>query len=315
MPPLDSRAFFDVHTHVGLDAAFMLRGWWPYAATAQNLVDEMDRANIGYACCWPFTLPTAFDPMAFAREKRIALLPGRFPFDLETELLLNEVERLGAADRLFVFGMFDPGREVEKQLENLRKVRGRIAGLKSQTTVLQSPVRKLCDEAAGLMQFAAENDLPVVLHTAVNDSWAHVNDCLDVAAAHPAVRFNLAHSLRFDRPALERAASMPNVWVDCSAHLIHCELARKNIAAVAAVDRRVKTNYDDPVRVLSDIEAMLPGRYMWGSDNPFMSWVDDKLKLMSSYAKEAAALHALPAEVRERMGVTNPRRWLFGGNR
>jgi predicted TIM-barrel fold metal-dependent hydrolase len=307
-----SEGLLDVHTHVGLDAGFMLRGWWPYAATAGQLLDEMDRNGIHHACCWAFTLPTAFDSLKFARESRLELLPGRFPFDLEPELLLDEIARLGASDRLFVFAMFDPAREVDKQLANLQKLKGRIAGLKSQTTILQSPVKKLCDEAAGLMHFAAENNLPVVLHTSINDPWAHAKDCLDVAAAHPTVRFNLAHSLRFDEPLLQRAAQMKNVWIDCSAHIIHCELARKNSAAIAEQSRRVKTNYDDPVAVLKDIEAMLPGKYMWGSDNPYMSWVDDKLKLMSSYTKEAAVLHALPTDVRRRMGTLAPRAWLFG---
>ena len=163
-----------------------------------------------------------------------------------------------------------------------------------------------------MMHFAAENDLPVVLHTSVNDAWAQVSDCLDVAAAHPKVRFNLALSLRFDLPSLERASLMSNVWIDCSAHIIHCELARGDSKAVAEASRRVKTNYADPVQVLADIEAILPGRYLWGSDNPYMSWVDDKLKLMSSYAKEVAVLHALPADVRRRMACDAPRRWLFG---
>jgi predicted TIM-barrel fold metal-dependent hydrolase len=222
------------------------------------------------------------------------------------------VERLGSNDRLLVFAMFDPGREIERQLSNLESLRGRIAGLKSQTTILRSPVRALRDEAAGLMHFAADHDLPVVLHTSVNDPWAQASDCLEVAAAHPKVRFNLAHSLRFDRPLLERAGQMSNVWVDCSAHIIHCQLARSNSAAVAEASRRVACNYDDPAAVLVEIESILRGRYLWGSDNPYMSWRDDKLALISSYAREATVLHALPAAVRDRMARRAPRYWLFG---
>ena len=32
--------WFDVHTHVGLDAGFYLRRWRPYACTARQLLDE-----------------------------------------------------------------------------------------------------------------------------------------------------------------------------------------------------------------------------------------------------------------------------------
>lgn len=308
----NAEGLFDVHTHVGLDAGFYLRGWSPYAAGAQQLLNEMDRNGIQNAVCFPFTLPSAFDSMKFARENRIELLPGRFPFDLENQILLQEVERLNADNRLLPFAMFDPGREIDQQLSNLQSLRGRIAGLKSQTTTLRSPVRRLCDEAASLMHFAADNDLPIVLHTSVNDPWAQVSDCLEVATAYPEVRFDLAHSLRFDRPLLERAAQMSNVWVDCSAHIIHCQLARSNSPAVAEPSRRMSCNYDDPAAVLVEIESMLQGRYLWGSDNPYMSWRDDNLALISSYAKEAAVLHALPLAVRDRMARTAPRHWLFG---
>src|SRR5256885_15380964 len=86
---------YDVHTHIGLDTGFYLRGWWPYAATARDLIEQMDRQGIDRAVCFPFTLPSAFDAQAFAERDQIALLAGQFPFDRENALLANEIERLG----------------------------------------------------------------------------------------------------------------------------------------------------------------------------------------------------------------------------
>jgi hypothetical protein len=40
---------YDVHTHIGLDQGFFLRGWWPYAATAQDLLERMDAHGIARA--------------------------------------------------------------------------------------------------------------------------------------------------------------------------------------------------------------------------------------------------------------------------
>jgi hypothetical protein len=305
---------FDVHTHVGLDTGFLLRGWWPYAATAQDLLERMDANGIRHAVCFPFTLPSAFDPYRFADARQIELLPGRFPFDRENPLLASELARVDSQKRLIQFAMFDPGRRVAEQLSLLEKLRGTIAGLKTQTTILQSPISALLHEARDLMGFAQQHQLPVLFHTSIHadDRWAQVADCLAVAEAFPRVRFNLAHSLRFHSDSLKRAAELSNVWVDCSAHLNHCTLALQDSPAVAAVGQRVDADYSNPTAVLHTIHELLHGRYLWGSDNPFMSWCDDKLRLMFTYRQEADVFHKLPESVRISMGHTAPRAWIYG---
>jgi len=306
--------FYDVHTHVGLDLAFMLRGWWPYAATARDLLERMDVSGIRYAVCFPFTLPSAFDPYTFAEQKRIELIPDRAPFDRENALLADETARVDKDKRLIQFAMFDPARYVPEQIKNLEKLVGKIAGLKTQTTVIQSPIRMLLDEARDLMLLAQQHDLPVLFHTSINpaDMWAQVSDCLAVAEAFPKVRFNLAHSLRFHAAHLKRAAQLPNVWVDCSAHLNHCWLAQQNSHAVAAINDRVEADYSNPASVLATIHDLLSGKYLWGSDNPFMSWCDDNLRLTFSYREEADVFHRLPESVKISMGNAGPRGWLYG---
>lgn len=305
---------YDVHTHVGIDVGFYLHGWWPYAATAQDLLTQMKANGIDRAVCFPFTLPSAFDAEAFASRDEVTRRPGRFPFDRENELLRQEIARLDTDKRLIQFGMFDPAREVSQQVKSLEGLIGSIGGLKAQTTVIRSRVSLLLDEARPIMQLAEKHNLPVLLHTSVapSDSWAQAKDCLDVARAFPGVRFNLAHSLRFHAPLLREAAKLKNVWIDCSAHLAHCQLAREDSPAVARPAERVKADYARPAAVLATIFEMLDGRYLWGSDNPFMSWCADKLAIVNSYRGEAAVLHELPAFLRDQMASTAPEAWLFG---
>jgi predicted TIM-barrel fold metal-dependent hydrolase len=305
---------YDVHTHIGLDPAFYLRRWWPYAATVQELLQHMDAAGIGRAVCFPFVVPSAFDAYAFADRKTIELTPGRFPFDRENELLTSEIALLDTGKRLLQFGMFDPSREVAPQVKNLEKLAPKLAGLKTQTTVIQSPIRALLNEGRDLMKLAQQHDLPVLVHTAVHpdDRWAQARDCLDVAEVFPRVRFNLAHSLRFDRECLMRAGSMPNVWVDCSAHLVHCELAVKDAPAIAPRANRVDADYAKPAEVLGVVHEMLGGRYLWGSDYPFMSWCADGMQTVHTYKQEADVLHALALRVRDDMASAAPQAWLFG---
>lgn len=303
---------YDVHTHVGADLGFFLRGWWPYAATTTDLLTQMDLSGITKAVCFPFTLPSAFDSYAFADRNVVELLPGRFPFDRENQLLSQEIARLNLGDRLLQFAMFDPAREVAKQVAAIQQIAPAIHGLKTQTTVLRSNIAKLLDESQDLMLLAEQHDWPVLFHTSYHpgDPWAQINDCLRVAEAYPKVRFNLAHSLRFYLPGLKRAAELPNVWVDCSAHLNHCTLALKDSIVVPPKAERVDADYSKPADVLAAIHTILPGKYMWGSDNPYMSWCDDKLKLLFSYQAEAAPLHALPEKIKLDMAHSAPRAWL-----
>lgn len=304
---------FDVHTHIGLDTGFYLRRWWPYACTAADLLEQMDVHGIDRAVCFPFTLPSAFDVDAFATDGTVRLRPGRVPFDRENQLLADELERVDPARRLLQFAMFDPSREIEQQVEGIRLFLPRIRGLKTQSTVIQSPVKALLSHGRPLMDLAAAHDLPVLFHTSVNDPWAHVRDCLAVAEAFPSVRFSLAHSCRFHVPLLRECAAMPNVWVDCSAHLAHCALARHNSVAIAGAGDRVHADYARPAQVLAAIFDILDGRFMWGSDNPFMSWCDDTLNLRYTYAQEFAVIRELPESVRSSMLSVAPSAWLSGG--
>jgi predicted TIM-barrel fold metal-dependent hydrolase len=307
----------DVHTHVGVDLGFYLRGWWPYAATVQDLLDHMDANGIDLAVCMPFALPSAFDPYAFAQSHRIRLMPGRYPFDHENELLAVEIERLDQQKRLRQFGMFDPVREVALQVLKLEALAdaGRIAGLKTQATILESPIRALLTSpGCAFIEMATRRDLPVLIHTSIapHDRWSQVADCLEVAEAFPRVRFNLAHSLRFHLPSLKRAASLPNVWVDCAAHLAHCALALDNSTAIAVPAERLQVDYAKPSHVLEAIHSLLPGRYLWGSDTPFHSWVDDGMKLLFGYVEEARVLHQLSADVKFDVASRSPQIWLSG---
>ncbi len=243
-PPM----LYDVHTHLGLDTGFFLRGWWPYAATAQDLLQVMDANDIDRAVCFPFCLPSAFDAIAYADRHAVELLPGRVPFDRENKLLAQEIERIDVDHRLFMLAMFDPSRCVHEQLANLERLRGKYVGLKVQATVLESPISALLGVGRPLMEFAQAHAMPVLFHTSIlpSDRWSPAEDCLKVAEAFPKARFNLAHSLRFHAPSLRAAGALPNVWVDCSAHLSHCRLAVENSPIVAAKGERVDADYTRP---------------------------------------------------------------------
>ena len=304
---------YDVHTHVGLDTGFFLRGWWPYAATAQDLLERMNNSKVDKAVCFPLAISSAYDVPAFVKDGTVNLRSGATPYENENRLLIQEVERIDTDRRLRVLAMFDPDREVAQQVENLRPQVGQITGLKLQATMIQSHVAELLKGGRALMELAVEHELPVLIHTSIHpkDHFSQASDCLDVAESFPTVRFNLAHSLRFSIFNLKRAAQLPNVWIDCSAHLAHCALAAKNSPVIAAKEDRVDVDYTKPSKVLEATAALLrKNQYMWGSDSPFMSWCDHNMKLVFSYQQEVDALNALPQPLKTSMSQTAALLWL-----
>jgi len=196
------------------------------------------RERIDRAVCFPFTLPSAFDPYAFKRSE-LKLLDGRFPFDVENQLLADEIERIDPGNGCFNSRCsIRPMRRTAGEGDRKANRRSRIENADNRTAISDP-------SSAGQRTrpdvLAEQHDLSVLFHTATNpnDKWAQVSDCLDVAEAFPKVRFNLAHSLRFHAPLLMRAKQLPNVWIDCSAHLNHCKLASENSIVIPPAGTRV----------------------------------------------------------------------------
>jgi len=103
-------------------------------------------------------------------------------------------------------------------------------------------------------------------------------------------------------------------WFDCSAHCIYCEGVVKEMAFVAQKPRRFDTDYTDPTRVIADLAAAYPTKFCWGSDSPFYSYAAEingqLVRLISTYAREVAALKVQPPEVLARIADHNTRAWL-----
>jgi predicted TIM-barrel fold metal-dependent hydrolase len=216
------------------------------------------------------------------------------------------------------FPMFDPMREPQAQVEELRKLREEYSfhGLKTQSTILQAPIKNLLGVGRVILEFAEECDLPLLIHSSVlpADIWAQASDILDIAEATPNVRFCVAHSLRFDKEQLDRLAAIPNAWFDCSAHRIHCQLAVENSPSVAPPERRFPSDYNRPQQVLRDLAEAYPHKLMWGSDSPYYSWVapieDVPYSLLSTYTEEVACVKALPPELQRHVAEFNTLKFL-----
>ncbi|NQU39885.1 MAG: amidohydrolase family protein [Lentisphaerae bacterium] len=319
----------DVHTHVGTDPANFLRGDFPYAQSAEDLVVRMDRWGVDTAVCFPFLYTSYFDMAAFNKGRMLKRRSKDplVPYGVENARLCQEIYEAypACAGRLLPFMFMDPSRDPAGQVEQLERLADQypVFGLKTATSYLQSHITDLLGKGECLLDFASEHNVPFMLHTSVapGDPWANVHTILDVVRKRQDVRFCLAHTCRFDRDALEQAAALPNCYVDYSAFHIHCDLVKMESTSVAAKPHRFPTAYRQCAKAMAAIATAYPDTMMWGTDSPyycFMSrFTDDKghtqiSKLKCDTDAEITTFRKLPATMQRRIGYDNTIRFLFG---
>jgi len=314
-----SLSLIDGHTHIGVDPMFYLLGNYPYALDWPTLMHHGDLAGIRQFVVFPMVTHLALSLEGMRRgEITTEGAWEKVPYAFENRRMMHEIVGLfpASASRALPLWMIDPSREQEAQVKALKELNKEYAfvGLKIQATIIQSFILDLLKEGSCLMDYAEENNLPVLIHSSIHpdDPWSAAPDILKVVEARPHIRFNLAHSCRYHKPSLDRVAELPNAWFDCSAHRIHCELVPRGSLSVAIPEERFPSDYADPARVLADLASAYPDKLIWGSDTPFDSYVDKNIQLISSYRQEADVLSSLDDEVKKRIAHDNTRAFLYG---
>jgi predicted TIM-barrel fold metal-dependent hydrolase len=313
----------DCHNHLGADMLFYLHGDFPYAQQLVQMQSESGPLGVTHWVVFPFVSYAAMDVTGF-RSGEVRVGTGtaleKVPYAFENRRLLEECQKLfpDEGKRTLPFIMVDPMRDTDAQARELEKIRKefRFHGIKIQSTIIQSDIKSLLREGRVFVDLARQWDVPFLIHSSVakSDLWAQAHDILDVAEANPDVRFCLAHSCRYDKECLDRTNALPNTWFDNSAHCIHCDGVVQGLPYVAPKERRFDSDYTDPARVIADLAAAYPTKFMWGSDSPFYSYAaainGQVVRLISTYEKEVTALKASGPAVVDRIANTNTRAFL-----
>jgi predicted TIM-barrel fold metal-dependent hydrolase len=313
----------DCHNHLGADLLFYLHGDFPYAQQLVQMQCESAPLGVTHWIVFPFVSYAAMDVTGF-RSGEVRVGTGtsleKVPYAFENRRLLEECQRLfpDEGKHTLPFIMVDPMRHTDAQARELEKLRTefRFHGIKIQSTIIQSDIKSLLKEGRVFVDLARQWDVPFLIHSSVakSDLWAQAHDILDVAQANPDVRFCLAHSCRYDKECLDRVNETPNAWFDNSAHCIHCDGVVQGLPYVAPKERRFDSDYTDPARVIADLAAAYPTKFMWGSDSPFYSYAaeinGEVVRLISTYEKEVTALKAAGPDVVNRIANTNTRTFL-----
>jgi len=311
----------DCHNHIGADLLFYLHGDFPYAQQLVQMQHEGGALGVTHWIVFPFVSYAAMDVTKF-RSGGIAFGNGleTVPYAFENRRLLEECHRLfpDEGKKTLPFVMVDPMRNTDAQAAELVKLRSEYCfhGIKIQSTIIQADIKRLAHEGRVFLDLARQWDVPFLIHSSVaeSDLWAQAHDILDIAEANPDIRFCAAHSCRYDKECLDRINALPNAWFDNSAHCIHCVGAVDDLPYIAPRTRRFDTDYRDPARVIADLAAAYPNKFMWGSDSPFYSYAAEingqLVRLISTYEREVTALKASNTAVVERISSTNTRAFL-----
>ena len=300
---------------------FYLHGDFPYAQQLVDMTRVGGSLGITHWIVFPFVSYAAMDVTRF-RSGEVGFGNGleTVPYAFENRRMLEECYQLFPEEgrKTLPFVMVDPMRNTDAQAAELVKLRAeyRIHGIKIQSTIIQADIKRLAHEGQVFIDLAREWDVPFLIHSSVakDDLWAQAHDILDLAEANPDIRFCAAHSCRFDKECLDRVQALPNAWFDNSAHCIHCVGAVGDLPYIAPKSRRFDSDYSDPARVIADLAAAYPDKFMWGSDSPFYSYAaaisGEVVKLISTYEREVIALRAAGEPVVRRIAATNTLNYL-----
>lgn len=319
----------DCHSHVGLALKPYVCHEYPYAQTIEGLYYRQKAAGVDVNIVFPASASLFFDPAYFEKgEMRPAKNPlSAFPYAIENEMLMLDVFEFNPEhkDRFITFVSVDPGREVAGQINLLGELEKRfpIYGIKISPVECQSKITSLLDEGKPFLDYAADRDIPFLLHTTVDplEEYSHAAMTFQVIDKNPHLRFCLAHCIGFHRGFLQRADAMPNVWVDTAALKIQVQSTHEGHRAMATAQERLEGDYSDHAKIFGALMARYPDTIIWGTDSPWYAFIcrrkqgeDSYLdfRLKGRYEDEKAALDSLPEDLRTKACNTNSLKFLFG---
>lgn len=319
----------DCHTHAGVGLRMYIRGEFPYAQTVEALHAQQLTGGVDVTVVFPFSGDLYYDPAGLAeghcRPAEAPLSP--VPYESENCLLLDEVTRFAAVEpgRFLPFVSADPARCIEPQCRSLETLLASypVAGIKINPTGCEAPVSALLEQGKPLLDLTEAHDLPMIVHatTIPFDAYSQAEDIFAIAEARPKLRICLAHALHFDTAALDRAADLPNVWVDTAAMKIQVDFVRDLLGTTLDRANLINADYDDHLDVMRKLCAGWPELILWGTDSPAYTFICKRpqgqaepveFSLRGSYAEEVAALRALPSDLQQRVANENTIRFLTG---
>lgn len=317
----------DGHTHVGVLYRNYINFAYPYCLSFEDLIFRMDHFGVDHAIVF------GIDSSYYTTKKGDASVVevnqdfSTFPYEIENQNLLKEIYEIfpDHSDRVMPFLLFDPSRKTEEQAEHLDALCDQypVFGVKTIPTYIQAFATDLHLVGKPIFDLIKRRGLPITFHCSYHkqDPWSDVFEIIKYAERHPDVRICLAHTARFVKEILDRAAKLPNCHVDLSAFPIHCDLAEKNSPSIPPKGERFEADYANPTKALRQYAEAYPDTLIWGTDAPYNYFIqkvyqaDGKVNetvLKSPFKREFDILGALSDDLKMKIVHENTLRYIGG---
>lgn len=320
MPKLthDQLGLTDVHTHAGaIDLYNLFKTRSPMTQNIRDLVLKAKLNDIAHLVVFPMPMPFYYNPIQVIHNQ--TWQPSgfeEFPYQLSNKALLYEAETFGEG-MILPFMMIHPKEKVNEQIEFLKEVISlrNVYGLKLHTRATATTPNDLINSP--FIDILKEHDLPILIHSRSKPETTSASRILELAKCHSDIRICVAHLADLDRDVLTQIKDAPNVYVDCTPFLSICNFAKErdyNFVSQQLFD----ANYRDPAQCLIELNNFMPGKLLWGTDEPWtiVSKPDGTLITNYTYADECAVLAEISRKghdhTRRSIAQMNTARFLFG---
>ncbi len=299
----------DVHTHIGINAKRLFAGIYPSCQGVIDILLKMDLAEVDYAITFPFEATLFDNPNDYSNLNPTGLMD--FPYAKENQYLLQYTKQLGNG-RLLPFINIDPKREIDKQLAQIEiwSKQYQIFGIKVHTKSMQTRGDELIDSP--FIPIIKKHNWPILFHSYMQEI-AHPSCILKFALAYPDIRVGIAHLgggiVEFYQELDKYKPS--NVFIDTSPFIASCKdlpYDSKNRGF-----NILDLPYNQPVETLKKLMDIYGGYLMFGSDEPFTTYVnpsEDAQTTISTVVDEMKIVNSLDPEYKKQLTETNPIRFL-----
>lgn len=285
----------DTHTHCGgMDLSNFYKFRYPSSQDILDLDYKRQKANIDYQIVFPMVTSIYYDIPRYWKEA--VFVPSgysEFPFQIENEILLRQIEYFGI-ETMLPFLAFSLQDKVSEQVNNIESLNSEyeIYGLKYHTKVDQKNADAI-DKESPFVDVARSMNIPIVIHTEQKGCSSAIG-VIELASRHLDVRFCCAHFGGFSKQFFCELDKYPydNIFFDTCPLLARCaDLSSSRGEEI------MDLNYNNPIGVLEYFAQRFPNRILWGTDSPWTYYCalnkgEDNKSVVSElgYEKEAELL-------------------------